>query len=107
MGVLGFAVATGLLFGRVSRPSAKIGFSQTMVITPYQEEQSLQFRVVNRRRNDLMEIQARVLIMTVEDETGSRRGVIRNSSWNVNRCCSCRSHGRSCTRSMEKARCTG
>ena len=70
MGVLGFAVATGLLFGRVSRPSAKIGFSQTMLITPYQEMQSLQFRVVNRRRNDLMEIQARVMIMTVEDKDG-------------------------------------
>src|SRR5689334_20263509 len=36
VGVLGFAVATGLLFGRVSRPSAKIGFSDTMLIAPYQ-----------------------------------------------------------------------
>ena len=27
VGVLGFAVATGLLFGRVSRPSARIGYS--------------------------------------------------------------------------------
>ena len=70
VGVLGFAVATGLLFGRVSRPSAKIGFSQTMLITPYQDLHSLQFRVVNRRRNDLMEIQARVMIMTVEDKDG-------------------------------------
>jgi inward rectifier potassium channel len=68
VGVLGFAVATGLLFGRVSRPSAKIGFSEKMLVTPYQDIQSLQFRVVNRRRNDLMEIQARVLLMTVEGE---------------------------------------
>ena len=70
VGVLGFAVATGLLFGRVSRPSAKIGFSETMLITSYQDIQSLQFRVVNRRRNDLMEIQARVMMMTVEDKDG-------------------------------------
>jgi len=70
VGVLGFAVATGLLFGRVSRPSAKIGFSHRMLITPYQDIQSLQFRVVNRRRNDLMELEARVLIMTVEDRDG-------------------------------------
>ena len=34
VGVLGFAVATGLLFGRVSRPSAKIGFSETMLVAP-------------------------------------------------------------------------
>ena len=70
VGVLGFAVATGLLFGRVSRPSAKIGFSEKMLITPYQDIHSLQFRVVNRRRNDLMEIEARVLLMTVEEKDG-------------------------------------
>jgi inward rectifier potassium channel len=70
VGVLGFAVATGLLFGRVSRPSAKIGFSGKMLLTPYQDIRSLQFRVVNRRRNDLMEIQARVMLMTVEETDG-------------------------------------
>jgi inward rectifier potassium channel len=69
-GVLGFAVATGLLFGRVSRPSAKIGFSENMLIAPYQEITSLQFRVVNRRANDLMEIEARVLLMTVDTSDG-------------------------------------
>jgi inward rectifier potassium channel len=70
VGVLSFAVATGLLFGRVSRPSAKLGFSHRMLVTAYQDIQSLQFRVVNRRRNDLMELEARVLIMTVEDKDG-------------------------------------
>ena len=66
VGVLGFAVATGLLFGRVSRPSARIGFSETMVVAPYQDGMSLQFRVVNRRPNSLMELEARVMLMTVE-----------------------------------------
>ena len=70
LGVLGFAVATGLLFGRISRPSAKIGFSEIMVIAPYQEGASLQFRVANRRPNDLMEVQAQVMLMTVEDRAG-------------------------------------
>ena len=35
-----------------------------------QDMQSLQFRVVNRRRNDLMEIEARVMLMTVEPKDG-------------------------------------
>jgi inward rectifier potassium channel len=69
-GVLGFAVATGLLFGRVSRPSAKIGFSENMLIAPYQDGVSLQFRVVNRRRNDLVDLEARVMLMTVEMRDG-------------------------------------
>jgi inward rectifier potassium channel len=70
VGVLGFAVATGVLYGRVSRPSARIGFSETMVIAPYQDGQALEFRVVNRRRNSIMELEARVMLMTVE---GSKR----------------------------------
>jgi inward rectifier potassium channel len=70
IGVLGFAVATGLLFGRVSRPSARIGFSRNMVLAPYQEGTALEFRVVNRRRNTLMELEATVMLMTVERKNG-------------------------------------
>src|ERR1039458_4708983 len=73
LGVLGFAVATGLLFGRVSRPSARIGFSESMVVAPYQDGSSLQFRVVNRRANSLMELEARLLLMTVETDNGEQR----------------------------------
>jgi inward rectifier potassium channel len=73
VGVLGFAVATGLLFGRVSRPSARIGFSQNMLVTPYQDGASLQFRVVNRRANSIIEVEARLLLMTVRNENGEAR----------------------------------
>jgi inward rectifier potassium channel len=69
-GVLGFAVATGLLFGRVSRPSARIGFSRNLLVAPYQDGQSLQFRVANLRSNSLMDLEARVLLMTVEPGNG-------------------------------------
>jgi inward rectifier potassium channel len=69
-GVLGFAVATGLLFGRVSRPSARFGFSENMLVSPYQEGTSLQFRLVNRRANSVMELEAKVMLMTVESVDG-------------------------------------
>ncbi len=70
VGVLAFAVATGLLFGRVSRPSARIGFSDHILMTPYQEGSSLQFRVVNRRTNDLMDLEVRMMLMSVETKNG-------------------------------------
>lgn len=70
VGVLGFAVATGLLFGRVSRPSARIGYSENMLVSPYQDGTSLQFRIVNRRANSLMELEAKVMLMTVEPRDG-------------------------------------
>jgi inward rectifier potassium channel len=70
MGLLAFAIATGLLFGRFSRPSARFGFSSKMVIAPYRDGASLQFRVVNRRANNLIEAEARVMLMTVELANG-------------------------------------
>ena len=70
VGLMGFALATGLLYGRVSRPSARIGFSENMLIAPYQDGTSLQFRIVNKRPNNLMELEAKVLLMTVEGAAG-------------------------------------
>jgi inward rectifier potassium channel len=72
-GVLAFAVATGLLFGRVSLPSARIGFSDKMLMSPYQDGVSLQFRVVNRRRNSIVELEAQVLLMMVKANGGEMR----------------------------------
>jgi inward rectifier potassium channel len=73
VGVLVFAVATGLLFGRVSRPSARIGFSPNLLVSPYQDGSSLQFRVVNRRANSIMNLEARIMLMTVRAEDGEAR----------------------------------
>jgi inward rectifier potassium channel len=71
-GLLGFAIATGLLFGRFSRPSAKISFSERMLVAPYQDRLSLQFRIVNLRSNVLMDLTANVLFMTVEGPPENR-----------------------------------
>jgi inward rectifier potassium channel len=66
VGLLAFAIATGLVFGRFSRPSARIAFSQSMLVSPYQNGASLQFRIVNRRSNNIIDLNARVVLMTVE-----------------------------------------
>jgi len=71
VGLMGFAVATGLLFGRVSKPSARIGFSEKMLLAPYHDGTSLQFRIVNLRPNILMELEASILLMTVEGPAGA------------------------------------
>jgi inward rectifier potassium channel len=71
LGLLAFALATGLVFGRFSRPVARIAFSENMVVAPYRDGTSLQFRVANRRSNNLMELEARVLLMTVEAADGA------------------------------------
>jgi len=70
IGLMGFAVATGYLVGRLSRPTARIGFSKSMVVAPYQDGMSLQFRVVNRSVSNLMELEARMVLMTVQPVDG-------------------------------------
>jgi inward rectifier potassium channel len=73
IGLLVFALATGLLFGRFARPSARIGFSPFMAVAPYGEGVSLQFRIVNRRTNNLIDLHAQMTLMTVE-QVGGRLG---------------------------------
>ena len=70
-GLLGIALGTGILFGRFSRPSARIAFSEKTLIVPYQERSSLQFRILNLRPNVLMELEANVILMTVEGPNGA------------------------------------
>ena len=76
-GLMGFALATGLLYGRFSRPSAKIVFSDVMLVAPYQGGTSLQFRIANERDNVLLELEASVLMMYVDKtESEPRRKFI-------------------------------
>ena len=62
LGLLAFALATGLLYGRFSRPTAKVVYSENMVIAPYKEIKGLMFRLANLRNNQLIEIEAQVVL---------------------------------------------
>jgi inward rectifier potassium channel len=72
LGLAGFALATGLLFARFSRPSAKLVFSEQMVVAPYRDITSLQFRIANQRSNVLTDVQADMMLMTVEKGEGGQ-----------------------------------
>ena len=74
LGLMGFAIATGLLFARFSRPNARLVFSDRMVVAPYGDGHSLQFRLANRRANVLTDVAADMMLMTVErDPAGQLR----------------------------------
>lgn len=65
-GLMGFALATGLIYGRFSKPSSKIMFSEKAIIAPFKDGQSLQFRIANKRSSNLMNLEARLLLMLIE-----------------------------------------
>jgi inward rectifier potassium channel len=64
-GLLSFAMITGTLVARASRPSARVGYSGKALISPYQNGTALMFRIANERSNNLMELEAHVTLMTV------------------------------------------
>ena len=72
LGLLWVAMATGLLFARFSRPTARILFSRNAVVAPYRGITALMFRVANGRSNQLTELQARVMLGHFVTENGRK-----------------------------------
>jgi len=62
LGLLAFALATGLLYGRFSRPSAKIIYSNNILLAPYGNNgKGLMFRLANVRKNILIGLSVEVI----------------------------------------------
>lgn len=72
IGLLWLAMATGLMFARFSRPTARVLFSQTVVIAPCNGIPTLMFRAANQRGNQILEATLRLTlvrnIITAEGE---------------------------------------
>jgi len=75
VGLMYQALATGLLFARFTRPTAAVLFSRHAVIAPYNGGSALMFRMVNRRRNEIIQLEAQVLFsaMVADGRGGTTR----------------------------------
>jgi len=62
IGLLGIAMATGLMFARFSRPRKNIVYSETAVIAPYQEINALMLRLANRSKTRMIESEIDLVI---------------------------------------------
>lgn len=78
VGLLYQALATGLLFARFTRPAARLLFSSRAVVAPYRDGTGLMFRIVNRRRNEIIELSAQVLFSAMEPDGSG--GTVRRYS---------------------------
>ena len=67
-GLMGFAIATGLLYGRFSKPNAKIGFSKNVIITPFEDTNAMMFKIVNLRNNVLLKTKVNVFLAMDKEE---------------------------------------
>lgn len=70
-GLLSFAIVTGLLYGRFSRPKAFIRFSDHSIIAPYQGGTGFMFRFVSMKDNHILtDVEVRVNLALTINENG-------------------------------------
>jgi inward rectifier potassium channel len=76
VGLVTVAMATGLMFAKLSRPTARVLFSDRIVIAPREGTPTLMLRMANERGNDIIEASFRVTVLkaevTAEGETMRR-----------------------------------
>jgi inward rectifier potassium channel len=69
IGLLSFAIATGLFFGRFSKPTAFIKFSHNALIAPYRDGRALMLRMTPFKNTNFSDAEAKVTLgMTIEED---------------------------------------
>jgi inward rectifier potassium channel len=74
VGLMSFALATGLLYGRFSRPRTKLSWSEQALIAPFKDGRALMLRVANRRDSQMLDVSASILLSWIEP---SGKGPVR------------------------------
>jgi len=68
-GLLSFALATGLLYGRFSKPKAYLKFSENAIIAPFQEGMALMLRLAPFKNTTLTDAIAKITLgLKIEEE---------------------------------------
>ncbi|MCW3124531.1 MAG: Ion transport 2 domain protein [Bacteroidetes bacterium] len=72
IGLMSFALATGTLYGRFSKPKPNLKFSRNMIIAPVGEVTGLQFQLANQRASNIMDLEATVNFSWVDNTEGDQ-----------------------------------
>lgn len=80
LGLLSFAIATGLFYGRFSKPKAFLKFSDNAIIAPYQNGKALMIRFAPYKNTNLTDVEAKLTLGITTEENG----VISNKFFNLN-----------------------
>lgn len=69
-GLLSFAIATGLFYGRFSKPTAFIRFSENALIAPYGNGKALMLRMTPFKNTNLTDAEAKITLGMILEEEG-------------------------------------
>lgn len=70
VGLLSFAIATGLFFGRFSKPTAFLKFSHNALVAPYKDGMAIMMRLVPYKNTNLTDAEAKMTVGMAVDENG-------------------------------------
>jgi len=71
IGLLYFALITGLLYGRFSKPSSKIAFARNAILTEFEGGKAVMFKMVNMRNSVLLKAGVKCTL-AIDAEDGKR-----------------------------------
>lgn len=69
-GLLAFALATGLLYGRFSRPHARLIYRKNALIAPYKDGWAFMCKLANEMKHELIEIEAQIIYTAKQSADG-------------------------------------
>jgi inward rectifier potassium channel len=72
LGLMGFALVTGILYGRFAKPKADLQYSNEALVAPYKDITGFMFRVANKKQNELIETECQVILAINNPETQRR-----------------------------------
>lgn len=72
IGLLSFAIATGLFFGRFSKPTAFLKFSHNALIAPYGETKGLMIRITPFKNTNFTDAEAKMTLGMSVEENGAK-----------------------------------
>ncbi len=75
VGLFLFALITGLLYSRFSKPSSKIIFSDKILLSPYKQGNALMIRMANIKRNQLLKVNAEVILLLRIEQNGVPKNI--------------------------------
>jgi inward rectifier potassium channel len=72
LGIITFALVTGMFYARFSRPKAYIKFSDNCLVAPFKEGKAIMLRMATYKNNNLTEVTAEVTAVIHHMEDGKR-----------------------------------
>lgn len=73
IGLMSIAMATGLLYGKFSKPRAGIVFSKKALISPYKEkENGLMIRLANAKGNQIINLSSKMMISWIDPNSNGK-----------------------------------